>query len=254
MLGNIKEFISVVQDGLSSNNNLRQTLQEVQKVKYIFKEKQKHAQEHETKVNFGAGGRLLEKYQQDWAELHENAVTSAVLADETDKVIRNIHGDVSLRLVHARDFCQSLANLPKLTAAIEECIDSLNNIQFLLKTVENELAELEDITDQSNMAKWKLDHHYHLSVYKEKKLVALEEIRGKLAKENADRTCKREKQQLAELQMRHNVSASAFQNDMANYLATGIVPKPIVQSTPEVSLEQIQLDDNTADLNKFLES
>lgn len=168
MLGNIKEFISVVQDGITSNTNLRQTLQEVQKIKYIFREKSKSVSE--CKVNYGAGSKLLEKNQQNWQELHENAEKNAAAAEETDKLILAVYKTADSKLTHANDLALSLASLPKLTAAVEECVDSLKEVQLLLKVVEGELIELEDLVERSNMAKWKLDHHYHFSLYKEKKL------------------------------------------------------------------------------------
>lgn len=171
MLGNLKEFISVVQDGLISNNNLRQTLQEVQKVKNIFKEKQKV--NNESKVNYGAGGALLEQYQEQWAELHENADKNAKAAEEVDKLIIEIHESTKARLHSATELAQNLAYLPNLTVSVAQCIDSLRNVQALMADVEDQLVKFEDIVERSNMEKWKLDHHYHLTLYKEKKMSML---------------------------------------------------------------------------------
>lgn len=168
MLGNLKEFISVVQDGLTSNNNLRQTLQEVQKVKNIFKDKQKVTSE--SKVNYGAGSALLEKYQEQWAELHENADKNARAAEEVDKLIIELHEVTKARLQSATELAQNLAHLPNLTVSVAQCIDSLKNVQTLLTDVEDQLVDFEDIVERSNMEKWKLDHHYHLTLYKEKKM------------------------------------------------------------------------------------
>lgn len=171
MLGNIKEFISVVQDGLASNNNLRQTLQEVQKVKNIFKDRQKVSSgTSDSKVNYGAGSVLLEKYQTEWAELHENADKNAKAADDVDKVIIEIHETTNSKLQNATELAQNLALLPSLTVSVAQCVESLKNIQTLLRDVENQLVEFEDIVERSNMEKWKLDHHYHLTLYKEKKM------------------------------------------------------------------------------------
>ncbi|CAH2097626.1 unnamed protein product [Euphydryas editha] len=251
MLGNIKEFISVVQDGLTSNNNLRQTLQEVQKVKNIFRDKQKITSE--SKVNYGAGGKLLEKYQEEWAELHENADKNAKAAEKVDKIILELHETTKLRLQSATELAQNLVQLPNLTASVAQCMDSLKNVQTLLTEVENQLIEFEDIVERSNMEKWKLDHHYQLTLYKEKKMAGLEEIRNQLAKQNLEKNYEIEKRQLAELQTKRENSAMAFQSDMAKYLASGNVPIP-PSSPPKFTLEQIQLDDDRSDLEKFLES
>lgn len=168
MFGNLKDFISVVQDGLTNNNNIRQTLQEVQKVKNIFKDKQKLSTE--AKVNYGTGGALLEKYRENWAELHENADRNAKAADDVDKLILELHETTKAKLQTANELSQGLSHLPNLTAAVAQCIDSLKNVQALLKTVEDELVEFEDIVERSKMENWKLDHHYHLTLYKEKKM------------------------------------------------------------------------------------
>lgn len=168
MLGNLKEFISVVHDGLTSNNNLRQTLHEVQKVTNIFKEKQKVA--IESKVNYGAGGVLLEKYQEQWEELHSNADMNARAAAEVDELILEIHEDTKNRLKNAHELAVNLSHIPNLTAAVAQCMDSMKNVQSLLRTVEDELLEFEDIVERSKMENWKLDHKYHLTLYKEKKM------------------------------------------------------------------------------------
>ncbi|XP_049880200.1 dysbindin-like [Pectinophora gossypiella] len=251
MLGNLKDFISVVQDGLSSNNNLRHTLQEVQRVKNIFKDKQKvHV---ESKVNYGAGGELLEKFQSHWAELHENADKNAKAADEVDKLILELHDTTKMRLQSANELAQSLLHLPNLTAAVAQCMDSLKNVESLLQSVEEELVEFEDIVERSNMEKWKLDHHYHLTLYKEKKMASLEATRCKLAKENSEQNWERERRQLAELQSNRETSAMAFQQDIAKYITSGALPAGL-SPAPKVTLEQIQLDDDQTDLEKFLDS
>ncbi|KAJ8710707.1 hypothetical protein PYW08_009222 [Mythimna loreyi] len=253
MLGNLKEFISVVQDGITSNNNIRQTIQEVQKVTNLFKDRQKVSHEHESKVNYGAGGALLEKYQEEWAKIHENADRNAKAADEIDKLLVGLHEVAKKRLQSANELAQNLSLIPNLTASVAQCMDSLKNVEELMKTVEDELVEFEDIVERSKMENWKLDHHYHLTLYKEKKMAALEEVRNKLAKENSQRNSERERQQLAEYQARREQSSNAFQQDIAKYLASGAV-SPRQPTTPKITLEQIQLDDDRSDLEKFLDS
>ncbi|XP_059055906.1 dysbindin [Achroia grisella] len=250
MLGNLKEFISVVQDGLGVNSNIRQTLQEVQKVKNIFRDKQKV--NSEAKVNYGAGGALLEKYQEQWVELHQNADDNAKAADEVDRIILELHESTKTKLQNAQALSQGLMHIPALTAAVAQCMDSLKNVQTLLKTVEEDLVEFEDIAERRAMEKWKLDHHYHLTLYQEKKMAALEDIRSKLAKSNTEQTFEKERRELAELQTRRENSSQAFQNDMARYLNSGVVPAG-APSSPKITLEQVELDDDGSDLEKFLD-
>lgn len=173
MLGNLKELISVVQDGISSNN-LRQTLQEVQKVTNIFNKDNKlppgAIPRSDSQVNYGAGGELLEKYQEDWVAIHDNAEKNARAAEAVDKLIMEIHGTMERRLKSANELAENLAHIPTLTATIAEVIDSLKNVQSLLKTVEEELVHYEDVVERSKMENWKLDHQYHLTLYKEKKM------------------------------------------------------------------------------------
>lgn len=168
MLGNLKEFISVVQDGLSSNNNLRQTFQDVRNATSIFKEKPKVG--GESKVNYGAGGALLEKYQDDWVAIHDNADKNAKAAEKVDNLITELHETMKKKLQSAQELSQNLTYIPTLTATVAEAMDSLKNVQELLKTVEEELVEFEDIVERSKMENWKLDHHYQLTVYQEKKM------------------------------------------------------------------------------------
>ncbi|XP_013182342.1 PREDICTED: dysbindin [Papilio xuthus] len=251
MLGNLKDFISVVQDGLSSHNNLRQTLQEVHKVTNIFKDKQKVA--NESKVNYSAGGEILEKYQNDWVDIHANAEKNAKAADEVDKLIKELHGITNTRVKSYKDFSQALSQLPAVTASVAQCADGLRNLKILLHDVEEQMVEFEDMIERRKMEKWKLDHHYQLTLYKEKKMTELEEIRSKLAKENSEQNMERERKRLAELQAKRENSSIAFQKDIAIYLSSGSVPHKL-PSSPNITLEQIQLEDDKTDLEKFLDS
>lgn len=174
MLGNLKEFISVMQDGIASNNNIRQTLLEVHKVTNIFnKDKPADLPRAESQVNYGAGGELLDKYQEQWVAIHDNAEKNAKAAEEVDKMILEIHEVIERRLNSAKELAQNLAYIPTLTAKVAEVMDSLKNIQGLIKTTEEELVEFEDIVERSKMENWKLDHQYHLTLYKEKKMCKL---------------------------------------------------------------------------------
>ncbi|XP_050671662.1 dysbindin protein homolog [Leptidea sinapis] len=250
MLGNLKDLISIVQDGLSSSNNLRNTLQEVQKVTNIFKDKQKVF--IESKVNLAAGSALLEKYQGDWAEIHENADKNAKAAEEVDKLIIELHEVSMKKLKCTYELGNNLSILPGLTASVAQCMDAIKNVQILLKDVEHQLVEFEDIIERSKMEKWKLDHQYQLSLYKDKKMAKLEEARAKLTKENEMLSQERERKLLAELQAKRDNIAAAFQSDVAKYLSSGSLP--ISSGPPQTSLEQIQLDDDHTDLEKFLET
>lgn len=175
MLGNLKEFLAVVQDGISSNNNIRQTLQEVQKVTNIFNKDNKLPPgairpRSDNQVNYGAGGELLEKYQEEWVAIHDNAEKNARAAEEVDKLILDIRDTMEQRLKSATELAQNLAYIPTLTATVAKVMNNLKNVQKLMKTVEEELVEYEDIVERSKMENWKLDHQYHLTLYKEKKM------------------------------------------------------------------------------------
>ncbi|CAH2057134.1 unnamed protein product, partial [Iphiclides podalirius] len=84
-------------------------------------------------------------------------------------------------------------------------------------------------------------------------MATLEEIRMKLSKENSEQNIEKEKKQLAELQAKRENSAIAFEIDVAKYLTSGSIPTKST-SLPKISLEQIQLEDDNTDLEKFLES
>ncbi|KAL4708665.1 hypothetical protein ACJJTC_008191 [Scirpophaga incertulas] len=251
MFGNFKEFISVVQNGLTSNSNLWQSLEEVQKVKNIFRDRQKVPVN--TSVNYSAGGALLEKYQDQWAELHENADNNAKAADEVDRLILEIHESTKAKLNSANELSRCLSSLPNLTASVAQCMDSLKNVTALLEAVEEELVNFEDIVERSKMESWKLDHHYHLSLYKEKKLLALEDIRSELAKKNTEEYHERERQQLAELQARRDNSSAAFKQDMTKFRTSGSIPSNPCTSS-EITLDQVQLEEDRSELEKFLDA
>lgn len=167
MFGNIKNFIHNVQHGIA-NSDLVHSLQDLHTSIKVNREKFNPAINE--KCNYSAGSQLLDKHQQQWAEMHENADRNAKAAEDVDSIIIELHEQANSRLVHAIDLAQSLANLPKLSAAVEDCIEGLQEVQTLLKVVEDELVDLEDVVEKSNMAQRKILHHRQFNLYKENKL------------------------------------------------------------------------------------
>lgn len=167
MFGNIKSFINNVQHGIA-NSDLVHSLQDLHTSIKVNREKLNPAL-HE-KCNYSAGSKLLDKHQQQWAELHENADKNAKAADDVDRIIIELQEQANSRLVHAIDLAKSLVNLPKLSTAVEDCIEGLQEVQTLLKVVEEELLDLEVVVEKSNMAQRKILHHRQFNLYKENKL------------------------------------------------------------------------------------
>lgn len=180
MLGNLKEFMTLVQDGLTSNNNIRQTLQEVQKVTNLFNRDTKLPAEalsrSDSQVNFGAGGELLKKYQEDWVAIHDNAEKNAREAEKVDKIITDVCGTLEQRYDSINKLAYYLSCIPTLTATVAEVIDSMKNVQKLMKNVEEELLDYEDVLERVKMLNWKRDHQYHFAFYKDRKMGKIHNI------------------------------------------------------------------------------
>ena len=54
-----------------------------------------------------------------------------------------------------------------------------DDIEKHMKSIENDLIDLEDYCDRCEITNNKLDHQYQLSLYKQRKNVQLEEVKSK---------------------------------------------------------------------------
>lgn len=162
------KFYSVVQDGINLNNTVRRKISQAQQS--TSKKPPNFQFIPPEYVDYSAGAELLEKYQNEWTELHENAEKNAKDAENIDIMMSDIHKNVKKRLEDVTNINVCLAGLPKVISSVGDCVNRLQVLSDLFETVEKELINLEAIVDRSDFEQRKMEHKFQLQMYKEKKL------------------------------------------------------------------------------------
>lgn len=204
-------------------------------------------------VNYNAGADILRKYQLEWNELHELAEENAEKASDADKLISKIHEKLETEWNNITCLNSTLADIPKINAAIQDLMDQIGTLQELFEDVESALYQLEDLNEMLDLQNKQLDHIFELALYKEKKLGELDVVKSKLADEYRDRVSKYEIKLQKMLQERRDTFDEVFKEELEEYKATGSIPKKTrTQQGP--FLDEIDLDMDSTVFEEFLES
>lgn len=162
------KFYSVVQDGINLNNSVRRKISQAQQS--TSKKPPNFQFLPPESIDYSTGTELLEKYQNEWTELHENAEKNAREAEIIDVVMLDIHKNVKKRLEDITNINMCLVSLPKVISSVGDCVNRLQVLSDLFETVEKELISLEAIVERNDFEQRKMEHKFQLNMYKEKKL------------------------------------------------------------------------------------
>lgn len=116
----------------------------------------------------------------------------------------------------------------------------------MFEEVEGALYRLEDLNEMLDLQNRQLDHRFQLAMYKEKKLIELNNFKGiyyvlrlcksdidiywkmdclaKLANDHIQRVSQHELNQQTKLKERRETFEEAFKEDLEEYKATGSIP------------------------------
>ncbi|XP_046679397.1 uncharacterized protein LOC124366839 [Homalodisca vitripennis] len=146
-----------------------------------------------------------------------------------------------------------LATLPKLAAQTDKIISQIEELRNLVVEVESSLIELADTVEKKELQERQLESRFQLALHSEKRLAQLDILRAKLSEEHRLKVAEYEKQFEKKQKERQETFSKAFEEDLATYKQTGIVPtiRPALTSGP--SLEEVELDVDTEALNHLLE-
>lgn len=246
MFGTLREKLhSVVQEGLSAS--LRGL--SVNEVSVTPSLSDQHP------VNYDAGADLLHKYQTEWNQLHLLAEDNAHKAEEVNEMISLLHHQMSEQWKKMDTITSCMNSMPQLVKSIENTMNDMENIKTLIHDVEHQLLKLEDVVEEQELQEQMLNERFQLAVYRSKKLKELELISGELEAEHKEKLEDLEQKINIKLQERQEIFNQVFQQDMRQYIISGIIP--VMKSNggrDEVSLEDIEIEDNTDALNELLNS
>ncbi|KAL4131107.1 hypothetical protein QTP88_008456 [Uroleucon formosanum] len=247
MFGNLREKLhNVVQEGLSAS------LRGLSVNEVIAAQS---PSEHP--VNYDAGADLLHKYQTEWNQLHLLAEDNAHKAEEVNEMISLLHHQMSEQWKKMDTITSCMDLMPQLVKSIENAMKDMENIKLLINDVEHQLLKLDDVVEEQELQEQMLNERFQLAVYRSKKLKELEKISGELEADHKEKVADLEQKINIKLKERQEIFNQVFQQDMRQYIISGMIP--VMKSSSnggrnEVSLEDIEIEDDTDALDELLNS
>lgn len=247
MFGNLREKLhNVVQEGLSAS------LRGLSGNEVIAAQS---PSEHP--VNYDAGADLLHKYQTEWNQLHLLAEDNAHKAEEVNEMISLLHHQMSEQWKKMDTITSCMDSMPQLVKSIENAMKDMENIKLLINDVEHQLLKLDDVVEEQELQEQMLNERFQLAVYRSKKLKELEKISGELEADHKEKVMDLEQKINIKLKERQEIFNQVFQQDMRQYIISGMIP--VMKSSSnggrdEVSLEDIEIEDDTDALDELLNS
>ncbi|XP_034946697.1 dysbindin protein homolog isoform X2 [Chelonus insularis] len=245
MFGSLKSKFQTVQDGIS-------TSLKGLSIGESSKGKKTSNTSSIDKINYSAGADLLHHFQLQWNELHELAEENATKAHEVDILVGNVYEKLNQQWNNMTILNGTLATIPKINHDIQNLMDQIGSMEEAFEEVEAALFKLEDLNEILELQNKQLDHRFQLALYKEKKLSELDNVRAALASEHSERVLQQELKQQKMLKERQETFDEVFRKEIENYKATGVVP--ISSSREGPALEEIVLEEDSADFDEFLQS
>ncbi|XP_050421135.1 dysbindin protein homolog [Adelges cooleyi] len=246
MFGTLRDKLqSVVQEGLSAS--LRGL--SVNETNVVS------SQNDQYPVNFDAGADLLHKYQTEWNQLHLLAEDNAHKAEEVNEMINVLHHQINKQWKQMDVLTTCMNSIPSLVNNIENAIKDMDCIKTLIDNVEHQLLKLEDVVEEQELQEQMLNERFRLAVYRGKKLKELELTSYELESEHKLKVDDLEQKINIKLKERQEIFNQVFQQDMRQYIISGIIP--VMKSNggrDDVSLEDIEIEDDTDALNELLNS
>jgi len=204
--------------------------------------------------SYNAGADILNKYQEQWSELHGGAEETARLSEDVDKLIGAMYDHCRHQDTVTNDLMTHLNTLPKLSQDVKLVVEKISGLEALFREVDKEVTELEETIEIQRLQELQLDERFNLALYKERKLGDLEQLKAKLSREHVQKVMEHEVRQSEVLRERQAAFQEAFEEEVKHFKTHGHIPKPASPtSTSPVKLEEVTIDADESALSSFLE-
>lgn len=201
-----------------------------------------------------AGSEILNKFQKEWAELHEASRECAARAQRGDQLISEFSKKCSELHTTMSVFHSELALLPEVIKNIETAKADIDAFGGQIEVLDNLFVDLEEVCEQLDLERRKAAQGLKLNMLRHNREDDLDALKEELqtAKEKNDvklqqleRQASIEKQQVYE---------DAFLEQMNYYIQHGKTEEPIslLHGRSSGSLDDFMLEDDT-DLHKELD-
>ncbi|XP_018562640.1 dysbindin [Anoplophora glabripennis] len=230
-------------------SSLKEKILNVKQNVPLFNTEGKEIKEKEA-INLYAGADILQHFQNQWEELHQinedNAKKAEIVAQDITKITSNITcSKENLSLI---THILSNSNLP---GNIGNCLENIKSLYTLSDKIESGLIDLENLIDEIEFEKLKVQHQFHLQQYELRKEESLESFKNTLEENHTRKVAEYEAKKKSVMEERQKAFQDAFKSDLEVYKSLGTLPEINQRKQNGALLEEIQIDYDPSELDQF---
>ncbi|OWF55238.1 dysbindin protein homolog [Mizuhopecten yessoensis] len=210
-----------------------------------------------TGVSLDAGADLLDRYQNTWRKLHQDAEQNATQAQNVDSQITQLFVTYDRQSEILGQLHLAVADLPVILHKLQELTDVLASLDEEYDNVEVALVRLEDICEEQELAQAKVYDGQKLASYTHRKSEELQKIKVEFAKDHAKKMEGYEKHRQTKLKERQEVFEQQFNNDLDYFKSHGRLERLSTSSndsSKKTDLADISWEMENTSLDEFLET
>lgn len=207
-------------------------------------------------ISLDAGADLLYRYQKEWADIQSFTTESAKRAEEVDTVVSGVFTRCERQWTMASQLEEEAATLPKILTTLQDIKQLIGSLQEDFRAVEEELDQLENLSEEQALEKEKASHMAQLVLYRKVKEEEAHKVKEKLWKILKDGAREVDARKSHALMERQEAFQDAFSSDMDYYRTHGHTDRlPSGAEFPKVSsLSDITIEEDNKALDEFLSS
>ncbi|KAJ8042104.1 Dysbindin-A [Holothuria leucospilota] len=259
MFGQFKEKLHAVQQDLSEGfKSLSVKAQKVSKTNRnsdTLDWKQDSLPTLRDGLHISAGADLLNRFQENWTQIHEDLEESAQNAAIADSKIQEITFAQDRQMLEWKNIRRQLQDIPQLLEDIQHITANIGKLAADFEEVETSLLELEDVIEEQDHRRNEDVQHQELEIYKKQKLYEENLLKVRLQEEFNERLQKKQKEEDAKMKERQQAFQEFFVADLNHYKEFGKMERSKDVASQETHLEDLELEwdeDDQQALNDFL--
>jgi hypothetical protein len=209
---------------------------------------------HATKVvNYDAGAGLLDRFQNYWAEIHQQSEENAKCAKAVDKELANLLLFEEQKSLKFQQLSVELSHVQFISQDIQNLHGSLAALEVSFRKLESDLEELDDICEEVEFQRNCKMHREQLKYWEDGRVKEMRELRVRMSQEHVKKVQACEAKEREELRLKQEAFEEAFMSDMDQYRKLGKIERSLSSCSSQLDVADIELDaDNVAELDEFL--
>lgn len=211
--------------------------------------REKDIKENET-INLYAGADILQHFQNQWEDMHQINEHNAKKADGVAQEISKVTSRITASKENLSLITHIISN-SNLCGNITNCLENIKTLYTLSDKIERDLINLENLIEEIEFEKLRVQHQYHLQQYELRKEESLESFKNTLEEAHSKKVAEYEAKKKNVMEQRQKTFQDAFKSDLEIYKSLGTLPEINQRKQNGALLEEIQLDYDPRELDQF---